>query len=200
MAGALSPSSDGLDEAVAQLREKVSDPILHIEVCRRCIYLYRWLRDNGHSSEDGPISSSSRHVRPIRSPRSLTASATPFWCASTSLCILKSAAEHAQTSLLRALDPARTPCILFPAMNTLMYTHPLTAPQLATAKDVIGYEVIGPISKTIACGDTGASSSPSFARSGRRRHLRTGIGGMTEWKDIVQLVVDRYKLKRRPPT
>lgn len=59
-----------------------------------------------------------------------------------------------QTSLLRALAPT-TPTYIFPAMNTLMYEHPLTNEHLRVVKDVIGYTVVGPIGKTLACGDVG---------------------------------------------
>jgi hypothetical protein len=62
-----------------------------------------------------------------------------------------------QTSVLRALDPI-TPTYLFPAMNTFMYTHPLTAKQLKVVIDDLGYQVIGPQgSKGLACGDIGKS-------------------------------------------
>lgn len=59
-----------------------------------------------------------------------------------------------QTSLLRALAPT-TPTYVFPAMNTLMYEHPLTERHLKTIKDIIGYSVVGPIGKKLACGDVG---------------------------------------------
>lgn len=59
-----------------------------------------------------------------------------------------------QTSLLRAL-PSFVPVLLFPAMNTHMFTHPLTAKQLQSVQDDLGYEVLGPIAKTLACGDIG---------------------------------------------
>lgn len=62
-------------------------------------------------------------------------------------------------------------------MNTLMYEHPLTAEHIRIARDVVGYNVVGPIGKTLACGDI-------------------GVGAMTEWKDIVKIVVDRFGLKR----
>src|SRR5260370_16505452 len=62
--------------------------------------------------------------------------------------------KHFKTSLLRALART-TPTIVFPAMNTLMYEHPLTAVHLKTIQEVIGYEVIGPIGKGLACGDIG---------------------------------------------
>lgn len=61
-----------------------------------------------------------------------------------------------QTSILRALPPF-VPVYLFPAMNTHMYTHPLTAIQLKFVTDVLGYIFVGPISKLLACGDQGSS-------------------------------------------
>ena len=44
-------------------------------------------------------------------------------------------------------------------MNTLMYNHPLTAAHLKTIQDIIGYKVVGPIGKNLACGDIGSSLS-----------------------------------------
>lgn len=61
---------------------------------------------------------------------------------------------HRQTSLLRALA-STTPTYVFPAMNTLMYEHPLTAEHIRVIRDVVGYEVVGPIGKKLACGDIG---------------------------------------------
>ncbi|OBZ69047.1 putative thymidylate synthase [Grifola frondosa] len=66
--------------------------------------------------------------------------------------------DNLATSVLRALAPT-TPTYVFPAMNTLMYEHPLTAEHLRVLRDVIGYEVVGPIGKTLACGDVGESGS-----------------------------------------
>lgn len=59
-----------------------------------------------------------------------------------------------QTSLLRAL-PSFVPVLVFPAMNTHMFSHPLTAKQLKMVQEDLGYEVHGPIGKTLACGDVG---------------------------------------------
>ena len=55
---------------------------------------------------------------------------------------------------MRALSPS-TPTYIFPAMNTLMYEHPLTAEHLRIIKEVIKYNVVGPIGKALACGDIG---------------------------------------------
>ncbi|KAH7927788.1 flavoprotein [Leucogyrophana mollusca] len=84
--------------------------------------------------------------------------------------------DNLATSLLRALAPT-TPTYVFPAMNTLMYEHPLTAEHLRVIREVVKYEVVGPIGKALACGDI-------------------GLGAMTEWKDIVKIVVDRLQLTR----
>ncbi|TEB40071.1 flavo protein [Coprinellus micaceus] len=86
--------------------------------------------------------------------------------------------DNVVTSLMRALSPS-TPTYIFPAMNTLMYEHPLTSEHLRVVKDVIKYNIVGPIGKALACGDI-------------------GIGAMSEWKDIVQIVVDRFQLRVTP--
>jgi len=97
-----------------------------------------------------------------------------------------------QTSMLRALAPT-TPTYVFPAMNTLMYEHPLTAEHLRIVREVIGYNVIGPIGKNLACGDVGE------CRRTQRRIciyiLSLGVGAMTEWRDIVNIVVERFQLQ-----
>ena len=43
---------------------------------------------------------------------------------------------------------------LSPAMNTDMWNHPITAEHLNKLKDY-GYNVIMPVEKKLACGDTG---------------------------------------------
>ena len=40
-------------------------------------------------------------------------------------------------------------------MNTFMYEHPLTSEHLRTVREVVHYEVVGPIGKGLACGDVG---------------------------------------------
>lgn len=40
-------------------------------------------------------------------------------------------------------------------MNTQMYLHPLTASHLNVVSGTLGYTVVGPIGKELACGDTG---------------------------------------------
>ncbi|KAM5539441.1 hypothetical protein V8D89_006893 [Ganoderma adspersum] len=98
-------------------------------------------------------------------------------CSANSLSkIANGLCDNLATSLLRALAPT-TPTYVFPAMNTLMYEHPLTEQHLRIVREVIGYNVVGPIGKKLACGDI-------------------GMGAMTEWRDIVQIVVNRFGLTK----
>lgn len=75
------------------------------------------------------------------------------------------------TEVMRAWDYlAATPSkriIAAPAMNTAMYRHPFTRPQLVLLRDSLKVELVGPISKRLACGDS-------------------GIGAMSEVADLVQ--------------
>jgi phosphopantothenoylcysteine decarboxylase len=82
-------------------------------------------------------------------------------------------------------------------MNTLMYEHPLTSEHLRTVREVVRYEVVGPIGKGLACGDVGMCQI--FRRICSNTEIssaHTGLGAMTEWRDIVQIVVDKFKLVR----
>lgn len=97
---------------------------------------------------------------------------------------------------MRALSPT-TPTYIFPAMNTLMYEHPLTVEHLRIVKEVIKYNVVGPIGKPLACGDIGQ-------HFGSTQHVLSqtlcaaGLGAMTEWKDIVDIVVEAFNLQLKP--
>lgn len=48
-------------------------------------------------------------------------------------------------------------------MNTFMYEHPLTAEHIRVVKEVLRYEVVGPIGKALACGDIGESRYNIFS-------------------------------------
>lgn len=37
----------------------------------------------------------------------------------------------------------------------MMYEHPLTSEHIRVVKDVVGYNVVGPVGKALACGDVG---------------------------------------------
>ena len=82
-------------------------------------------------------------------------------------------------------------------MNTLMYEHPLTEQHLRTVREVIGYNVVGPIGKKLACGDVGEPTSGKFVGDAAYPNRVQGLGAMTEWRDVVQTVVDCFKLTKR---
>jgi len=71
--------------------------------------------------------------------------------------------------------------IVAPAMNTAMWSHPVTAKQLAVLEQEWGvetggwFEVLRPVEKMLACGDTGS-------------------GAMREWKAIVGVIEERLSL------
>ncbi|KAM0322751.1 hypothetical protein ACHAQA_009342 [Verticillium albo-atrum] len=90
------------------------------------------------------------------------------------------------TSVVRAWDTSVRPdgtrrrIIAAPSMNTMMYTHPLTARHLKVLEEDWGgrdgwFEVLRPVSKELACGDV-------------------GIGAMRPWEEIVGLVEERLNL------
>ena len=85
-------------------------------------------------------------------------------------------ADNLLTSIARSWSPTTTsqqvkkPLIVAPAMNTFMYTHPITAKQLAIiSSPEFGIDVLKPVEKILVCGDI-------------------GMGGMREWTDIVDIL------------
>ncbi|KAF0383908.1 phosphopantothenoylcysteine decarboxylase-like protein [Gigaspora margarita] len=58
------------------------------------------------------------------------------------------------TCILRAWDMTR-PVVVCPAMNTFMWDHPFTSTHLRILNEQLGFQVIPPISKKLACGDMG---------------------------------------------
>ncbi|ORZ18640.1 flavo protein [Absidia repens] len=65
--------------------------------------------------------------------------------------------DNLLTSVLRAWDTSR-PVMVCPAMNTNMWVHPFTGKHLAVLQDTFNFKVVAPISKTLACGDTGVGA------------------------------------------
>lgn len=59
-----------------------------------------------------------------------------------------------QTSVVRAWD-VRKPVLVCPAMNTHMWEHPFTQRHLSVLTKELGYGVVEPVAKLLACGDTG---------------------------------------------
>lgn len=66
-----------------------------------------------------------------------------------------------KTCVLRAWD-VNKPVIACPAMNTSMWHHPLTSRHMEILETVLKYNIIQPISKKLACGDTGKGSIKMF--------------------------------------
>ncbi|PRP73159.1 putative leucine-rich repeat receptor-like protein kinase [Planoprotostelium fungivorum] len=67
--------------------------------------------------------------------------------------------DNLLTCVARAWD-FRNPLIVAPAMNTLMWEHPLTSKQLDTLEGW-GVTVIQPVTKTLMCNDTGRGAMAS---------------------------------------
>ncbi|CAG8450495.1 15274_t:CDS:2 [Funneliformis caledonium] len=78
------------------------------------------------------------------------------------------------TCILRAWDTNK-PVIVCPAMNTYMWEHPFTSNHLEIVKVKLKFDVIDPISKNLACGDT-------------------GVGAMAEVATIVEYVKQKLSL------
>ena len=87
------------------------------------------------------------------------------------------------TITTRVMSRPSKPIVVCPAMNTHMYLHPLTAKHLSVVRDELGYQVWGPVSKKLACGDI-------------------GVGGMVEWSELVDRIVTlaRGLLGEKPDT
>lgn len=80
--------------------------------------------------------------------------------------------DNLLTSIIRAWNPA-APIIVAPAMNTMMYNHPLTQKHLQVIKSEMPWiQVLLPVEKKLVCGDT-------------------GVGAMLEWSQVVDCLVGR---------
>ena len=84
--------------------------------------------------------------------------------------------DNLVTCVLRAWEWQAKPLVLCPAMNTAMWDHPLTQPQLdavcafSRTKRTV---VVQPVSKVLACGDvgTGALAAPADIATAARQAL-----------------------------
>jgi phosphopantothenoylcysteine decarboxylase len=87
--------------------------------------------------------------------------------------------DNLLTSVLRAwdttgmVDSRVKKVFVAPAMNTAMWRHPITAKQVRTMEEEVGWRewvrVLRPVEKELACGDT-------------------GDGAMMDWREIVKVV------------
>lgn len=93
--------------------------------------------------------------------------------------------DNLLTSVIRAwdvtgtVDGTKKKIVVFPAMNTAMYRHPVTASHMKTLREAWGgsngwIEVHEPISKALACGDVGE-------------------GAMVSWEQIVEIIEGKMK-------
>ncbi|CAG8564175.1 13285_t:CDS:2 [Cetraspora pellucida] len=83
------------------------------------------------------------------------------------------------TCILRAWDMTR-PVIVCPAMNTFMWDHPFTSTHLRVLNEQLGFQIISPVAKKLACGDM-------------------GVGAMAEVVTIVEYLVQKLALKKIQP-
>ena len=81
--------------------------------------------------------------------------------------------DNLLTCIVRAWDFSK-PMFVAPAMNTFMWTSPFTQRHLTSIED-LGIIVISPISKKLACGDTGngAMAEPAAIDSTMRLSILT---------------------------
>lgn len=82
--------------------------------------------------------------------------------------------------VVRAWDVNKT-IVVAPAMNTFMWTHPITAEQLGVLRHKWHWvKVLEPVEKRLACGDV-------------------GTGAMREWKEVVAHLLEDLGLLGRVP-
>lgn len=65
--------------------------------------------------------------------------------------------DNLATCIARAWPLGEKPFIVAPAMNTAMWKHPITSIHISSLKEW-GVEVVEPIRKTLACGETGVGA------------------------------------------
>jgi len=82
-------------------------------------------------------------------------------------------ADNLLTCVARAWDHQAANMLVAPAMNTCMWTGPFTAAHLATLYNM-GVAILPPISKRLACGDTGvgAMAEPASVAEAARTLLQ----------------------------
>lgn len=102
--------------------------------------------------------------------------------------IVNGLCDNLLTSVIRAWDVAgaidgvKKKIILAPSMNTAMWNHPITANQVKTLQETWGgddgwFELLLPISRSMACGDV-------------------GDGAMVLWDTVVKAIDDKIAEKK----
>nr|POE82358.1 putative phosphopantothenoylcysteine decarboxylase [Quercus suber] len=138
------------------------DAILHIE-------LRRW----ADAMVIAPLSANSLAKLALGVSDNLISSIARAWDTTGQIDVMRS----------RASEDPRKRIIVAPAMNTAMWEHPITRKHMAVLEQEWGWkqggwvEVLRPVEKGLACGDTGS-------------------GAMREWKEIVDIVEQRLGLEQ----
>ncbi|KAL6258713.1 phosphopantothenoylcysteine decarboxylase [Pogonomyrmex barbatus] len=84
--------------------------------------------------------------------------------------------DNIVTCVARAWDPAK-PLLFCPAMNTRMWEHPITMPQVSLLKSW-GYKEVHCVSKTLMCGDTGMGAMAEVDTI-----VRSTLRALNPWMD-----------------
>ncbi|KAK1848317.1 phosphopantothenoylcysteine decarboxylase [Colletotrichum chrysophilum] len=97
--------------------------------------------------------------------------------------IVNGFSDNLLLSVVRAWDPEglidgrKKRILVASAMNSAMHNHPITGKQLSALREWNWFEVLQPMEKTLACGDTGS-------------------GAMMDWREIVQITETRLGLSK----
>ncbi|KAF4923774.1 Coenzyme A biosynthesis protein 3 [Colletotrichum viniferum] len=97
--------------------------------------------------------------------------------------IVNGFSDNLLLSVVRAWDPEglidgrKKRILVASAMNSAMHNHPITGKQLSALREWNWFEVLQPMEKTLACGDTGS-------------------GAMMDWREIVQITEARLGLSK----
>ncbi|OQR90760.1 phosphopantothenoylcysteine decarboxylase [Achlya hypogyna] len=91
--------------------------------------------------------------------------------------------DNLLTCVARAWSSAK-PLLVAPAMNTQMWLHPCTDKHLRVLEGEYVYRIIRPVSKMLACGETGARTSCWL-----RITTFVGYGALAHVDDIVACVL-----------
>ncbi|KAK2755392.1 phosphopantothenoylcysteine decarboxylase [Colletotrichum kahawae] len=97
--------------------------------------------------------------------------------------IVNGFSDNLLLSVIRAWDPEglidgrKKRILVASAMNSAMHNHPITGKQLSALREWNWFEVLQPMEKTLACGDTGS-------------------GAMMDWREIIQITEARLGLSK----
>lgn len=113
-------------------------------------------------------------------------------------------ADNLTTCVARAWDiqacrAQAKPILVAPAMNTLMYVHPVTQQHLRALEVEYGYTLINPISKMLACGDIGIGAMASVDEIVRVIEHKCKTVDVTSIEDMAPATA-LQSLQLSPPT